>query len=127
MEKALAPQKVIESKMKEIIQLGNYEAVFLFSYEGLPLAKVSHPQNQSQDLLAEMSLMFSNVKKMASSLGGLERLKEVFVEGTNHRKVIFRFFNALGNEVVLAAVVPPRKAYRKLTNDLQRLILSLKF
>lgn len=124
LEKQIAPQIAIESKMREIVQLGNFESVFLFSDEGLPLARATASAQNDEEQLAELSLMFQNLKNLASTIGGIERLKEVFIEGENHQKVVFRFFRAFSSDVVLAAVIPPRKAYRKLTNDLQRLILS---
>ncbi len=127
MERDLAPQELIESRMQAIVNLGNFEAVFLFTDEGLPLAKATAQDSSDEDRLAEMSLTFQNVKNLATSLGGIQRLKEVFIEGENHRKVVFRFFHALGNDLVLAAIIPPKRAYRKVTNDLQRLILTLKF
>lgn len=127
MERDLAPQELIESRMQAIVNLGNFEAVFLFTDEGLPLAKATAQDSSDEDRLAEMSLTFQNVKNLATSLGGIQRLKEVFIEGENHRKVVFRFFHALDNDLVLAAIIPPKRAYRKVTNDLQRLILSLKF
>ncbi|MDQ7054967.1 MAG: hypothetical protein Q9P14_19555 [candidate division KSB1 bacterium] len=127
MERDLAPQELIESRMQAIVNLGNFEAVFLFTDEGLPLAKATAQESSDEDRLAEMSLTFQNVKNLATSLGGIQRLKEVFIEGENHRKVVFRFFHALGNDLVLAAIIPPKRAYRKVTNDLQRLILTLKF
>jgi len=127
MERDVAPQELIEARMEAIVNLGNFEAVFLFTDEGLPLAKATRQDASDEDRLAEMSLTFQNVKNLATSLGGIERLKEVFIEGENHRKVVFRFFHALGNDLVLAAIIPPKRAYRKVTNDLQRLILSLKF
>ena len=127
MERDVAPQELIEARMEAIVNLGNFEAVFLFTDEGLPLAKATRQDVSDEDRLAEMSLTFQNVKNLATSLGGIERLKEVFIEGENHRKVVFRFFHALGNDLVLAAIIPPKRAYRKVTNDLQRLILSLKF
>ncbi len=126
-ERTESPQVVIEKRMQEIVNLGNYEAAFLFNNEGLPLARAAQNDGSDEERLAEMSLTFQNVRALAASLGGIERLKEVFIEGENHRKVVFRFFPALGTDVVLAVIIPPKRSYRRVTNDLQRLIVSLPF
>ncbi|MCA9743271.1 MAG: hypothetical protein H6695_15900 [Deferribacteres bacterium] len=127
MAKQQAPQALIEKQMKTIIQFGNYEAAYLFSREGLPIAQAGKGSNVDPDRLAEMSIMFQDVQRLTNTLGGIDSLKEVFVEGTNFRKVAFRFFEAFGENVVLAVVVPPGKTYRKYTNDLQRLIHAIEF
>ena len=123
----IAPQEVIEEKMKQVVRMGNYEAAYLFSGEGLYIAKATAREEVDPERLAEISMLFNDVKRLAITLGGIERLQEVFLEGVNHRKVIFRFFIAFGEEVVLAAVIPPRKPYRKHTNALQKLIHTFEF
>ncbi len=125
MKQHLAPQALIEKKIRQIIEFGNYEAAYLFSREGLPIAHAVTSGDVDADRLAELSLMFQEIQRVTNSLGGIDELKEVFVEGKNQRKVIFRFFEAFGEDVVLAVVIPPRKTYRKHTNDLQRLILGI--
>ena len=122
MQTAMPPQEIIEKKMRQIVQLGNYEAAYLFSAEGLYIAKAAARDDVDPDRLAEISMLLGDVKRLAATLGGIERLAEVFMEGDNHRKIIFRFFKAFGEDVVLVAVVPPRKAYRKHTNDLQKIV-----
>jgi predicted regulator of Ras-like GTPase activity (Roadblock/LC7/MglB family) len=127
MDQQLAPQVLIEQQMQSILKYGNYEAAYLFSREGLPIARVGNSSDVDPDRLAEMSIMFQDVQRLTNTLGGIDNLKEVFVEGNNFRKVVFRFFPAFGEEVVLAVVIPPRKTYRKHTNDLQRLIHQIEF
>lgn len=122
METQIAPQVEIEKKMQEIVNHGNYEAVYLFSNEGLHLARAAEKIDNDQDRLAEISLLLNDVQRLANTLGSVERLKEVFMEGENHRRVIFRFFQAFDEQVVLVAVIPPQKAYRRHTNELQKII-----
>lgn len=127
MSEKVAPQAEIESRMRTVVREGNYEAVYLFSEEGLYLARAHAEDTFDEERLAEISLILNDVQRLANTLGKIERLKEVFMEGENYRKVIFRFFTAFGQNVVLAAVVPPHKTYRRYTNDLQRLINSFNF
>jgi len=124
-----SPQVTIENKMAEILGLGTYEAAYLFSDEGLPIAQASNANGQQidRDRIAELSILFHDVRRMASVMGGISRLREVIIEGENHRKIVFRFFNAFGQQVILAVVVPPQKAYKQRTNELEKLIVGESF
>lgn len=124
-----APQAVIEKKMGEIVTHGTYEAAHLFSDEGLPIAQASNAAGQQVDLdrLAELAILFQDVRRMASVMGGISRLREVIIEGENRRKIVFRFFQAFGQQVILAVVVPPQKTYRQKTNELEKLIVGESF
>lgn len=117
-----SPQSVIEQKMKEISDSGSYDMVHLFSNEGLPLAEYYSDRIIEKDRLAEMSILFRELKKMADVMGRISSIKEMVVEGYNQRKIIFRFFSAFNQDVVLAIVVPPKRSYRALTNALIRTI-----
>ena len=64
---------------------------------------------------------------MSSVMGGISRLREIIIEGTNRRKIVFRFFESFEQPVVLALVVPPNKTYRQRTNELEKLIIGESF
>jgi predicted regulator of Ras-like GTPase activity (Roadblock/LC7/MglB family) len=123
------PQMTIEKKMSEILSLGTYEAAYLFSDEGLPIAQASSTNGQQvdRDRIAELSILFHDVRRLAAVMGGISRLREVTIEGENHRKIVFRFFNAFGQQVILAVVVPPQKAYKQRTNELEKLVIGESF
>jgi len=118
------PQATIEQKMAEIVQAGNIEAAHLFSHEGLPIAQYANQQNVDRDRIAEMAILLHDVRHMAGLMGGISRLREVTIEGENRRKIVFRFFQAFEQQVVLAVVVPPSKTYRQRTNELEKLIVG---
>lgn len=124
-----SPQFSIEQKMQSIVVLGNYEAAHLFSEEGLPIAQALSPEGQQvdRDRIAELAIMFQDVSRMASVMGGITRLREVMIEGDNHRKIVFRFFKAFDQSVILAVVVPPSKTYKQKTNELEKLIVGESF
>ncbi|MCG3157594.1 MAG: hypothetical protein DKINENOH_04230 [bacterium] len=126
---AKAPQFSIEQKMASIVTLGNYEAALLFSEEGLPIAQAISPAGPATDAdrIAEMAITLQEVSRMAATLGGISRLREVAIEGDNHRRIVFRFFRAFEQSVVLAVVVPPAKAYKQKTNELEKLIIGESF
>lgn len=131
------PQAAIEQKMAETVAAGVYEAAHLFSDEGLPIAHAAstlvanalgtsaNTQNVERDRIAEMAILFQDVRRMASLMGGISSLREVTIEGENRRKIVFRFFRAFEQQVILAVVVPPNKAYRQRTNELEKLIIGV--
>ncbi len=127
MDESKSTQVIIEKKMKEVSDRGNFEMVHLFSNEGLPLAGYFNDQIIEKDRLAELSILFREIKKMADVRGKISNVKETIIEGYNRRKIIFRFFQAFDQDVVLSIVVPPKKAYRGLTNMLVRTIEKVSF
>ncbi len=126
MKDVLPPQSQIQERMREITALGRYDMVHLFSHEGLPLAEYYNDSVIQKDRLAELSIMLKEVRKMADVMGQISNIKEMIVEGFNQRKIVFRFFQAFEQEVIMAIVVPPKTAYRSLTNSLVRMIEAIK-
>lgn len=122
MKNDLAPQEKIENFMKEVIDLGNYEMAYLLSEEGLLLAQSKSDEVIPEDRLVEMSVLFQDIQQMADVMAGIAEIKELAIEGSNKRKIIFRFFKAFDQSVTLALIISPQKSYRGLTNRLVRLI-----
>jgi len=120
-----SPQVMIEEYMNEVVGLGNYEMAYLLSEEGLTMAEVKGTDVVPEDRLVEMSMLFQEVLKMADVMGGISELREIVLEGQNRRKIIFRFFKAFNQSLMLALVIPPRKTYRGLTNKLTRMIKKM--
>ncbi|MFQ5864796.1 MAG: hypothetical protein ACE5IW_06150 [bacterium] len=108
--------------MREITERGNYDMVHLFSNEGLLIAEYCNDQIIEKDRLAELSVLFRELRNMADVMGKISSIKEMIIEGYSRRKIVFRFFHAFNQDVILAIVVPPKKAYRGLTNSLVRTI-----
>ncbi len=122
MNENYSPQQKIENFMSEVIKLGNYETAYLMSEEGLTLAHSLVDEVVPEERLIEMAVIFQDIQKMADVMGGISEIKELVMEGNNKRKIIFRFFNAFDQKVILSLVIPPKKTYRGLTNKLVRLI-----
>lgn len=117
-----SPQTIIETEMKRILELGNYEVAHLFSEEGLLLAAASRACPVDPDSLDEITLHFQELRKITDVMDNVLDLKEIVLEGEGARKLAFRFFKAFDQLVVLSLVIPPKKTYRKFTNGLVRLI-----
>ena len=122
MENNYSPQEKIENFMSEVIKLGNYETAYLLSEEGLALAHDMADEIVPEERLVEISVLFQEIQKMADVMGGISEIKELVIEGHNKRKIIFRFFNAFDQNVILSLIIPPQKTYRGFTNKLVRLI-----
>ncbi|MBN1351680.1 hypothetical protein JXJ21_19860 [candidate division KSB1 bacterium] len=120
-----SPQSVIENEMRRIVTMGNYEMAHLFSDEGLPIAEAKNEESLERDRLIEISVYLQDIKRIADMMGGMSRLKEITMEGDNSRRIIFRFFEAFDQTVIFVAIVPPRTSYRKLTNQLVKLIQTV--
>ncbi len=118
----LAPQEQIENFMKEVVTEGNYEMAYLISQEGLLLAQSKAAEVIPEDRLVEMAILFQEIQQMADVMAGIDEIKELSIEGSNKRKIIFRIFNAFGQTVTLVLIVSPGKSYRGLTNRLVRLV-----
>lgn len=121
-ETHVSPQKAIETEMKFAIDSQHVEMAHLYSDEGLLLAEVSEPSPIDRDSLIEITLHFQELLKIADVMGNVLDLKEIILEGEKGRKLVFRFFAAFDQPVVLALVVPPKKTYRKYANRLVRLV-----
>jgi len=117
-----SPQEKIEKFMSEVIKLGNYETAYLLSEEGLALAHELADEIVPEERLVELMVIFQQVQKMADVMGGISEIKELVIEGHNKRKIIFRFFDAFDQKVILALIIPPQKTYRGFTNRLVQLI-----
>lgn len=118
----LSPQEKIEAEIRNVVDLGNYEAGFLFSEEGLPLVQVSAGSPCSGDELLEIALSLQQPKEKLDALEGFSIVKEILVLGGSRRKLVFRYFQAFEQVVILAIVVPPGKTYRAYTNRIVRTI-----
>lgn len=125
MNEQLSPQEQIQKFMSEVIEEGNYESAYLFSEEGLTLASGTKKEIIEEDRFVEMAMILQNIQKMADVMGGIDNIRELIIDGNNRRKIVFRFFHAFNQDLVLALIIPPRKTYRGLTNKLVRLVQKI--
>lgn len=118
-------QSIIESAMQEIVQKGHYESAFLFTTEGLLIAHYMHKAILAEQQAIEISMLMNRVQRMIKVMGGLAKINEIVVEDEFHKKLVFRFLTFFSQPAILVTVIPPRKAYRGLTNKLSHLITQL--
>ncbi len=119
-------QKTIERMMKDVLQLGSYDAIFLFDAEGLPMAKqIAHIELLPEPHAVELSVLIGKMQKVIRRMSALGPLREVLIEDTGGRKLIFRYLSIFSQIAILVLVVPPHRTYRGLVNRLCRSIEKL--
>ena len=121
-ESTIPVQTRIENAMKASFEEKRWESIYLFSAEGLLMAS----QGMSPDYHEEKLLEFS-----FTIMEGLKRLDktipmmEIRLKGENRKTLVFRHFEAWGEELVMTAVVSGRKGYKRAINRLIQLISKL--
>lgn len=121
-ESTIPMQTRIENAMKASFEEKRWESIYLFSAEGLLMAS----QGMSPDYHEEKLLEFS-----FTIMEGLKRLDktipmmEIRLKGENRKTLVFRHFEAWGEELVMTAVVSGRKGYKRAINRLIQLISKL--
>jgi hypothetical protein len=116
-------QKEAEAGLNELIQVGGFEAAFLYSVEGLPLAHSYLPRTRLTELqVVELVIMIAKMARVMQKLGAIDTVHELFVENRQGAKVVFRLLNVFGQPAMLVLLVPAQKAYRGLTNRVAKVI-----
>ena len=117
-----AIQARIESIMKDYLKEERWESIFLFSSEGLLMAHSGISQIYNEEKLLEFSFSLIDTVKL---LGSDSPIKEIIIRGKERKILIFRYFHALEDDLVIAAVVSGKKGYRRALSKLIKLIYSL--
>lgn len=112
-------QQKIEIAMKTFHEEERWESIFLFSSEGLLMA--SHgtsPVYGEENLLEFAHSLIDMVRLLEDDLP----IKEITIRGKEGKKLIFRYFNALEDKLVLAAVASGKRGFRRAMGRLVKLI-----
>jgi hypothetical protein len=112
-------QHRIETFMKQYVEEGRWECILLFSSDGLLMAKSGTSGIYGEDQLLEFA--FSLVRAV-NLLGGDLPVREILIRGQEHKILVFRYFKAWDEYMVLAVVVPGKKGYRKALTDVVKQI-----
>jgi len=115
-------QTRIEKVMRSFHAENRWECIQLYSADGLLMAGQGKSPVYNHDHLLEFS--FSLIQT-AELLGPSISDKEIVIRGTEKRRLVFQFFEAWGETVVLAAVLNGRKGYRRAMLKLVKLIQNI--
>ncbi|HQG44180.1 MAG TPA: hypothetical protein PLG50_00805 [bacterium] len=122
-EPALPFHEAARREMQEMVRIGGFDAVYLFSREGLLLA--SHVASSGllrEDHAVEFAVMMAKLKPVIKKMSGLGALKETVIEDGEGKRLVFRYLSVFGQTALLLLVIPAQRSYRGLANRLCRLI-----
>ncbi len=106
------------SNFEEILSTMNEEGGFvvsvLTSSEGLPIA--TSPADYSSDLAAAMVALLQRASNDAQGQLGMAEVDEVTIRDQKRVRLVCRYFTAGKEKLIMAAIVPPGRYYRYVTN-----------
>ena len=103
-------QQQLETYMKSFQEEERWEAMTLFSSEGLPMASVGYSLIYNQENLLEFA--FSLIESV-HLLGDDLPAREITIRGRERKTLVFKYFEAWDDELILAAVVSGRRGYKR--------------
>ncbi len=118
-------QQMIESEFMKIMNLGNFESVYLFSEEGLPVVELAGRGIVTADHASEIALTMGKALENIETEATTGAIREVLILTDTRRKIDLRYFRALEQNVTLVVVVPPGKTYRSHTARMIRYLSKL--
>lgn len=113
---------MIENRMRVFLEEARWESVALFSSEGLLMAKGGASTAYEEEVLLEFAFSLLETARLT---GNELPIKEITLKGKERKTLVFRYFNALNDELILAAVVSGRKGYKRALNNLIKEIQNL--
>lgn len=102
---------------------GRFEAVVLASAGGLPIA--SAPAGYDGDVTAAIVALLRKVSSDAQQLLGMAEVEEVTIRSRDRVRLVCRQINIDKESLILVAIVPPGRFYRRVTNRAIRQIREL--
>ena len=111
----------IEDAMSQYGEGHRWESISLFSSEGLLMASHGNSPYYGQDAILEFSFSLIETVKLLRS----GDVQEIIIKGRGHRTLVFRYFEAWGEILIIAAVIQGREWYRRALNNLIQKIQAL--
>ncbi len=112
-------QQALQPTLAEIVSTLNaaeqFEAVVLASADGLPVAAA--PAGYDSDLAAALVALLRKVSSETQSELGLAEVDEMTVRSRDRTCLVCRRFAVSAGELILVAIVPPGRRYRRATNQ----------
>ena len=115
-------QQAIEEEFVKVMNLGNFESVYLFSDEGLPIIELYGRGIVTVDDVSQIVLLTKGAMEVFNEDETEPHVKEVLFYIDDRRKVDIRYFHALDQQVTLVLVIPPGKSYRSHANRMIRFL-----
>jgi len=118
---SLPLQQQLERSMKNFLEEERWEAMTLFSSEGLPMASTGYSLVYNQENLLEFAFsLIESVRLLGNDLPA----REITIRGREGKTLVFKYFEAWDDELILAAVVTGRKGYKRAMGKLIKWLQS---
>lgn len=115
-------QAKIETIMQEFCDEGCWESIFMFSSEGLLMASYGNSPEYKLEHILEFNVSLINT---IQHLDHHMPVNEMTVREKRGKIIVFRYFDAWGEQLSLTAVVSGRKGFRRALGRLVKFIQSL--
>lgn len=115
--------KPIEEILHQMNEKGQFQAAVLASSEGLPLAAAPSPYDT--DTTAVMVAMLQRVGLEARQHLNMAEVDEITILDRDRIRLVCRYLDLGGEQLILAAMVPPYHYHRRVTNYAIRRIKAL--
>ncbi len=103
-----------DEALQNMIDRGQLEGAVLASSDGLPIATV--PSAYDAETAAAMVALLQSVSNEAHDQLGMSGVDEVTVVGRDRRRLVCRYLQIDGEELILALMVPANRYYRRISN-----------
>jgi predicted regulator of Ras-like GTPase activity (Roadblock/LC7/MglB family) len=115
------------TSLKEILHEMNadrrFEVVILASQDGLPIA--TEPADYSSEVTAATVALLRKVSSETREQLGMAALDEVTIRSSDRVRLVCRYLAVGEQGLILVALVPPDRYYRRVTNRAIRHIVQL--
>ncbi len=121
-KESIPVQQEMESLMAGSVEEGRWEAMALFSSDGLLMASAGNSAQYPQERLLEFAFaQIETVRMLESQLD----VTEITIQASKDWMLVFRYFKGWDENLVLAAVASRHKGYRRAMNQIIRRIQKL--
>ena len=109
--------------MRSLYQTGRFEVAILASLDGLPIA--TEPPDLDPQVAAATVAMLRKVSSNTQEQLGMAELDEATIRSRDGARLACRCLAAGGQDMILIAIVPPGRYYRRATSRAIRQIKQL--
>jgi hypothetical protein len=115
-------QDKIEIVMRDLSEEERWESMYLFSSEGLLMARVGDSKPYDEGNLVEFGFSLIETVKL---LNGHLPTKEIIIRGKERKILVFQYFDAWDDQLILATIVSGKRGYRRAIKKVIKLIQEL--
>ncbi len=110
----LTPSPSLQRILAEAREEGGFQVMVLTSTEGLPIMTV--PADYNSDLASAMVALLQKVSNEAQGQLGMSEVDEVTIRDRERTRLVCRRLVVAGDELIVVAIVPPGRPYRRVMN-----------